>query len=163
MLGFSQIGSLFGDGRYDSCKLFVVDRIIDFPVCKLLRVEGERMQGAIEIGLRQDRTYGKVGGPLAHTGGIERDAGKIARGGDDPLAPVNRGIGKRMGRMDATSSETSHLSRGSREPDKSSNGLLQTEEREYRRSLRGFGDRLSSPGRPTFGRSGTNSGGVRHG
>ena len=134
MLGFSQIGSLFGDGRYDSCKLFVVDRIIDFPVCKLLRVEGERMQGAIEIGLRQDRTYGKVGGPLAHTGGIERDAGKIARGGDDPLAPVNRGIGKRMGRLGATSCGTPHFSRESRESDKIGQGLPQTKQRDYRRS-----------------------------
>ena len=66
MLGPSQIGSPFS-------KLLVVDWIIDFWGCKLPRVKGDGMQGAIIMGLRQDHTDVKVEGigcNLESAGGV---------------------------------------------------------------------------------------------
>ena len=45
MLGPKQIGSPFDKGQDNSCKLFVVDMIIDFQGCKLLEVEGDQNVG----------------------------------------------------------------------------------------------------------------------
>ena len=62
VLGPSQIGSPFGKGSDDSCKLLVVDRIINFQGCKIPRIEGNRMKCAIIVRLGQDNSNGKVGG-----------------------------------------------------------------------------------------------------
>ena len=73
MLDPSQVGSPFGEGQDDSCKLLVVHWTIAFRSYKLVRVEGDRKQGAIVVELRQDRTDGKVGGvgfSLERAGGV---------------------------------------------------------------------------------------------
>ena len=73
ILGPTYIASPFSEGQDDSCKLLVVHWTIAFRSYKLVRVEGDRKQGAIVVELRQDRTDGKVGGvgfSLERAGGV---------------------------------------------------------------------------------------------